>query len=507
MARKVFASDALIKAIHYVFSGAPNAYIWNEHAVRSAVLRRRIAAGLVQAWFGPKLSVAEAYGHAWDEQTGAFEISCRFSPGRHVQLHHPFTSSSDGQLGDLVRQVMRPLQAHLAEAGLDGLVWQAGRGNPVALNNFLREGADQDGGGRWVWIDLESGVPALIPINPLDLILFYLPKSLRHRCALFDDVDIPRLRTYVAAHRDELAAALGSPRLDELTADIDSLAESQRQWKSLPRHERSITYRLTKGVITQAQADWYKRHPLLWYGRELSRSYRPVLRAVWGLGKALVARLRAVDVLEALKSGWLLVGSQRYRARIARDYVGRRIAHWQDRGQLEAADADELRRGLDAEEASTYLTDFGVHVGIKPLVKTLQWWVLPALFATGHIDGLVFGVLMVEGGAVARTIYTLGRLLQNTVRRREKPWVALAVGMMPMIGNLAYPLQLLFRGAHTHAPIAQFIVYDTFSRLGRWTPIWGGPDTLTEHLFNRLPDRLIRRSVHRSSERSQGAEG
>ena len=174
VARKVFTSDALTKAVHYVLSGAPNAYIWNEPAVRSAVLRRRIVASLVQAWFGSKLRVAEAYGHAWDEQARAFEIRCQFVAGRHVQLHHPFTAGRNGQLSDLTRQVMKPLQTHLVEAGLDGLVWQAGRGNPVALSNFLAEDDSPTGERRWVWIDLESGVPALIPINPLDLILFYI---------------------------------------------------------------------------------------------------------------------------------------------------------------------------------------------------------------------------------------------------------------------------------------------------------------------------------------------
>jgi len=199
VARKIFSSDSLTKAVHYICSGAPGAYTWNEQAVRSAVLRRRIAGPLVQMWFGDRLRVAEAYGHEWLDQRKAFRIDCRHIDGRHVRLHHPFTEHPDGQLRDLRRNVMKPLQRHLAEAGLDGLVWQAGRGNPVSLNNFLHEPSGDDADGRWTWIDLESGVPALIPINPLDLILFYLPMSFRHRRALFDDVDVPKLSAYVMA--------------------------------------------------------------------------------------------------------------------------------------------------------------------------------------------------------------------------------------------------------------------------------------------------------------------
>jgi len=43
---------------------------------------------------------------------------------------------------------MKPLQKRLIESGFDGLVWQAGKGNPVALNNFLL-----DNKRNWVWID------------------------------------------------------------------------------------------------------------------------------------------------------------------------------------------------------------------------------------------------------------------------------------------------------------------------------------------------------------------
>ena len=494
MARKVFDSDTLTKAVHYLCSGAPNAYIWNEQAVHAALLRRRVTGALVRLWFGTKLRVAEAYDYAWDGQARAFALDCEFIAGGHVQLLHPFTEAEQGQLGDLRRQVLRPLRQRLVEAGLDGLVWQAGRGNPVALNNFLRDDhCGDNGAGRWVWIDLESGVPALVPINPLDLIGFYLPKSWRHRCALFDDVDVPKLRAYLSSHQGELEGALGAERLTALVEDIDALEDSQRRWKSVPRHQRGITYRLLKGRLSQSQADWYTRHPVLWYARELSRAYRPLFRLMVGAVIAVAAQLRKVNLLKAVKALGLVLISQRYRTQVAHEYVAGRIARWQQRRQMRAADAAELHRGLEADETSAYLTDFGMHLGVKPVVKTMQWWVLPTLLATGQISPLLFGLLWVQGGAIVRTLYTLGRLCQNAVRRQELPWVALVVGMLPVVGNLAFPLQLLFSGAHAHAPIARFIIYDTFGRIGRWTPIWGGPDTLTEHLFNRLPHWLIRR--------------
>ena len=71
--------------------------------------------------------------------------------------------------------------------------------------------------------------------------------------------------------------------------------------------------------------------------------------------------------------------------------------------------------------------------------------------------------------------------------------VSLVVGTVPVFGNLAYPLQLVASGRGEKDILAQFILYDGFAAAGQALPIWGGKDTLTEHIVNRLPDRLIPR--------------
>lgn len=491
IARKVFISGGLAKIVQYVFTGAPNAYSWNEAAVRSAVLRRRILDSLVQFWFGSRLCVARAVDYAWNEELRAFELRCEFVSANHVALRHPFTPADDAQLRDAVLNIMQPLQAHLAEAGIDGLVWQAGRGNPVALNNFMCHGRHAEDGYRWSWIDLESGVPALFPLNPLDLLRFYLPKSLHHRCALFDDVDVPKLRSYVQTRQGALISELGLERAKKLNENIDALALSQREWKSLRRYKRSMGYRLSRGDITQQQADWYDGRPLRWYSREGVRGIRSICRGMIDLLKRVGRFLAGVKLGPILKACWHTIYSQQYRARLARDYVAGRIARWQDRKQLTNAQADQIREHLDSEEASSYLTDFGVHLAVKPFVKTFELLILPGLFTAGVIEEITLLVCIALAGSSVRTLYTLGRLIQSALRGREKPWIALVVGVAPVLGNLAYPLQIIFSGTHEHATVARFILYDTFTRLGRHVPIWGGRDTLTEHVFNRCPDVIL----------------
>ncbi len=492
LGRKVFGASGVTKAVQYIFLGAPNPYAWCEAAIRTAVLRRRIAGALVTHWFGNRLRVARAYGYDWNSRARAFEMQCELIDGRHVALEHPYRSPGERELRDLTRRVMKPLQDRLSEAGLDGLVWQAGRGNPVALNNFMCEGAHADGGFRWSWIDLESGVPALIPLNPLALISFYLPKSFAHRRPLFDDVDVNRLDQYIAAHRSKLEDSLGCDRFAEMISEVRDLASAQGEWKSLPRHRRGIGHRLATGSVSQNEAEWYGEHPFRWYACEARRAVRSTWAVLAVCLPMLCAAIRRLQIKRVVRACWAAVRSQHYRERFARDYLSRRIAEWSDRKQLGEADCARLREDVHVQEGGAFLADFGAHLAVKPLVKAMQLWVVPALWVGGAVGGHVVGIFFLMAGSAVRTLYTLARLVQNTRSGREKPWVALFTGIVPVLGNLAFPLQIMFSGSGRSGGLARFIMHDTFGRLGRWVPIWGGADTLTEHVFNRCPSVLMR---------------
>lgn len=494
LATKVFASRFLTKAIQLIFLGAPNPYIWSAEAIRCAYLRRKILTLLVPYWFAGRLSVADAVGFGWNSEHRAYELETEFCKGRPPLLYNPLRPTAEDEVAELASEVMTRLQQCLIEAGFDGLVWQAGKGNPVALNNFLLDGFEEDA--RWIWIDLESGVPAVAPANPLALFRFYLPRAIALRRPLFDDVDTRRLRTYLEADRTRLERRLGSDEFSRLLRLTSELATEQNAWKSLPRHHRGIRYALSQGTISKDEAAHFETRPFRWYVREIRRAGAGALRQTPRLVRRVTARLASFDAKALTGQITRFLASERYRARVARLYLVRRIAHWRRRGQLQRADAAQLRRRVVEAETGSYLTDFGVHLAIKPFTKLIGWTLLPLLFATGLIGeaALALGLLMM--GAITRTIYTSVRTVQAQIRGQEKPWVALGTGAVPMVGSFAYAFQILYSSADGD-DVARFILADGFAGIGRRVPIWGGQDTLTEHRFNRFSRLIIGRKRRR----------
>jgi hypothetical protein len=64
---------------------------------------------------------------------------------------------------------------------------------------------------------------------------------------------------------------------------------------------------------------------------------------------------------------------------------------------------------------------------------------------------------------------------------------ALVVGALPMIGWMAYPVQMY----STHPELSTFLMREGASRAGRWLPIYGGKDSRTEIAAIRLMDPII----------------
>lgn len=463
IARKIFFGEPATNLVHTVCFGAPNPYMWNADAVACAYYRRQLLATLVGVWFGDRLRVAKAMAMGWDDSTRSYFLDTEFVAGRPVALCHPFRPT-DGEVADQVHQIMEPLQGHLRESGFDGLLWQVGKGNPSALNNLLltESGRDTaDGRCRFAWIDLESGVPALFPLNPVALVQFYLPQAIRRGQPMFDDVDIPQLQRYLTAQQAVLTAAVGPTTYQQLVDQTQQLAHHQTRWKTLGRTVANLRYQVQKGCLSPAQAEAAQDDPWRWYAGEALRYTRRGLYAALVQGpQRLWQRLRRTDLSRLLWATWGATWSHRYRLYLTRRYLARRIRAWEQRGQLAPAQAETLLHSLRTEHSHGYLADFCVHLGLKLPIKLLKVTLLPLLFGLGLINGWWLALGLAAGGMAVRQTYTVGRMAIAAAHRQPIPWVALGVGFIPFLSTGAFPCQLVYDASQSRqSTVAQFILY------------------------------------------------
>jgi hypothetical protein len=491
IAIKVFSGeDSLTKLVNYLFVGAPNSYSWNKDAVECARLRRDILSVLVPYWFDSHVRIASSIDTGWNDEAKAYELETEFIQGRYAGLHHPFSKLRDWELSDLVNNVMKPLQKKLKKSGFDGLVWQAGKGTPTALNNFL---LDDDG--NWVWIDAESGVPALFPLNPIALVSYYLPRSIKFGRAMFDDVDTDKLSCYSFRNQKHISHKVGNKTFYSLVDKVVQLEYHQIRWKIIPRAAKSITYKLRKEKITSEQAEWYYDHTLLWYGRESVRLSGKALKKGYETAIKAAQKLWSIEYRKIIKNSFKFLFSGKYRKACIENYVNGRIQQWVDRDQLGPKEADLLREQVQHESTSPYLTDLFLVGLLKPVVKCIEVFGLPALYAMGVIDGTTLAATELLGGTIYRTLYTSGRMIYDGLNPNSKGnprLMALFVGAIPSVGNAAYPVQMIYSASSTSKELAEFLTYDICSRTGEKIPIWGGRDTRTEHFFNHIPDVIVR---------------
>lgn len=194
----------------------------------------------------------------------------------------------------------------------------------------------------------------------------------------------------------------------------------------MPRHRRGIAYELSQQRITAAQAEHYATRPVRWYARTLATwTARGAARCL-ALARRGLRWLAGLDLKRLAAAAWLFCVSQRFRAHLARRFVGSRLRAWRARRFLDRAEVRRLGAQLRRSDESSYLTDFAVHLMIKPPIKFLQWFVVPLALAVGAIDAVPAAILLVAGGMIGRTLYTTGRLVQAAGRGQRLPWIAWA---------------------------------------------------------------------------------
>lgn len=485
LAQKTFTGEGLSKLILFILTGSANPYTWCSFAIETAHARRAILAILVKYWFGDKLRLPKTDSWGWNTELKAYELKTELIDGCHAPLLNSLQGEGESHYSELVNTVMKPLQAYLHDSGFDGLVWQAGKGNPVAPPNFMLERSADDTR-RWVWIDLESGLPALFAINPLATLFYYLPKSFKHGAWLFDHVDTDNLAAYLEKNRDGIIAATSEQAFQLIEKYFSILCTAQKKWHSMKRFQRAIQYYRSQHVISEEQADYYWSRPLRWHIKNIALLLNLLGDKVIKLPRKIYLKLTSFKYRRLFRRIFRYAFSSRFRWGVARWYLARRIQNWVSRKQLSAATGEALKSQLKADEISAFLTDFSVHIAIKPFVKLFTLLVITVLLSSGSISVGGAGLIAIFSGSIARTLYTGWRMLHSLQKKNvHRPWLALLIGMIPVFGNLAFPIELVYQSTAKDQFLGQFIVYDISTQVGAKIPVWGGEDSSFEHFTNR----------------------
>lgn len=159
---------------------------------------------------------------------------------------------------------------------------------------------------------------------------------------------------------------------------------------------------------------------------------------------------------------------------------------WQSRNWLTEQEATNLNSQFSGPQLAVYSRGLGMHVAIKflyPLITPLKLGGLTMALA-GH--SVWFAVLPIMILPAARTLVTLFSLLANRshgVPHRH----AILVGAIPMVGSAAFIVQMWT----ANPVVSKFLLRDFASRFARKIPVYGGPDSRTEHAVLAIGERLL----------------
>jgi hypothetical protein len=491
IATKTFTGEPVSKFILFVLTGSANPYTWNENAIKSAIIRRKILSQLTHFWFGNKLRLPKTFDYNWNETEKAFEIDAEFISGCHAPLLSPLKDKSFDYVSDLRNNIMNPLEAKLIESGFDGLVWQAGKGNPVGASNFMIN-INKDGSYQWIWIDLESGLPALFAMNFWATLTYYLPKCVKHKGWLFDNVDTKKLYNYLLDNKSALIADSSMESYQQLLDDCTKLEEHQGLWKGLSRSHKSLYYAASQGKINEAEVTYYQDKPFRWFCKSLVIFMTSFLASFQEKVKKVVDKIRNFGYKKFVHRIFRYFTESRYRWGFVRWILKREINSWHKRKSLSSAERSVLLNELSKNDISAYLTDFSIHLGLKPIVKSFTLIILPILTALGYIGLPMAALLLIWSGSVARTVYTLLQMANNLVsEKKNNRYLALFIGIFPIVGNLAYPVEFAYQTTGNRNQLAKYIAYAFTTKIGGKIPIWGGQDSEIEHFFNRICHKLL----------------
>ena len=364
--------------IYWACFQAPFPYHTKEHAIKAAMFRRRVLRELTEFWFGKPL-VADAHYIRWDDTAKGHVLGTEYIKGRgpkpgeydpHI-LRNFFNNypvrflkrlagirsqkveGSRWEIDDVTRQ-LDDLKEKFHEAGFIGSEWQVDKMLSVPTANVLKDTNE-----KWILVDVESGMPALVLLKHLwaAIKLGSFP--------LFDDTDFTKLQSYIRNNWNGLIDKLGTERFHQLESDIRQLEYHTKAWKSsepaiFSHKHRLLTDSQLRTNIRKGFAEhWLKTGQIsaetahkieqsnLRFGGYLCRDYaKSIFSGMGTLARSAGRGIRrfADTIVTALHLSYSALFNEKYLLQFSESNVNERIDSWQKAGRLTDEEAEALRR-------------------------------------------------------------------------------------------------------------------------------------------------------------------
>ena len=292
-ATKVYNPPPVIRLLYWLAFQAKFPYTDNRVALEAAAHRRKIASLLTIHRFGRDLVAPVT---AISCMHGSCSFVTEFVPGDKVEND------------DEARSFLTQVADIFAEAGLS--VWQINPRNPHAQSNLIRTPQ-----GEFKIIDLESAVVTLIPARGQ-----WRSSLKRGSIPVFDDIDFPRARDYIASNETALERSLGPQGLIDLRESVEHAERAIRAWKDAEPH--------------------------LW-GRLVSRVYR---------------------LLDVKTNVQHIMGAMQGADAAADAFLNRGMARWEVEGRLTSSEVARLQTYLSSGEVRNALHHMGVHMVLSVVI-------------------------------------------------------------------------------------------------------------------------------------------
>ncbi len=503
IAEKQFTcGSALTRWLYKLSFQAPLAYRNNVNAAATAFYTRQVIRDLTDFWFGSP-RVAEAKYIRWDSENEGWVLGTEYIKGRGPD---PNLRDTKFEIFELI-SYMDKLMEHLYEAGLYGPMWQADKRLSVPTSNFLLNEKNE-----WIWVDLESAVPALRLLRNSP----YLREARKKGFVpLFGDIDFEKLARYIEKHQLKLS------KYPALLKNIERLEHYMRAWKeselAIFRNRKNGQARffnemeLKNNVIEQYVTTWKKEYTISqktenrvrksfgmlllllifadivalvtskkYHAHWIENKYRKLEhkdRIPRGYREKLLANLILSKLVFKELQYWLNAPEIKVKYKQFGDfYLEQKTKEWAGLGRLTLKERWELKTGL--KESSVYLRGFGYHLFLKPFSIYFNTISIGGAIITGTWEPLLIMFIM----PILRDIATVILWVQERLKGNKiRVGTAFAVGSITKVGILAFPAQMYHRQREIFRLITNNMAAGTAVRV----PIFGETNSTIEHWFIR----------------------